>query len=164
MSRAAARRAARLDLPFVPPRRKESIPLYELYQQTRAELGLAPAAPMPDSGPGFLHVTEDPDRAWSVLTPHLLHETNTSASWLAESSAARPFRAETAESLRQNPQYAVVTPDECVEIIRAMSDPASVVIQPLPGGLDPDFAWPSLELFASRVLPQLDGPAPRANA
>jgi alkanesulfonate monooxygenase SsuD/methylene tetrahydromethanopterin reductase-like flavin-dependent oxidoreductase (luciferase family) len=159
MSRAGARRAARLDLPFVPPRRKESIPLYELYQQTRSELGLPPAPPMPDFGPGFLHVAEDPERAWSVLTPHLLHEANTSAGWLAESTDARPFRPESAESLRQNPQYAVVTPDECIDLIRNMSDPASVVIQPMPAGLDPDHAWQSLELFASQVLPRLDAEA-----
>jgi hypothetical protein len=31
-----------------------------------------------------------------------------------------------------------------------------VVIKPLIGGLDPDVAWSSLELFASKVLPALE--------
>jgi alkanesulfonate monooxygenase SsuD/methylene tetrahydromethanopterin reductase-like flavin-dependent oxidoreductase (luciferase family) len=159
MSRAAARRAARLDLPFVPPRRKESYPLYELYQQTREELGLAAAPPLPDFGPGFLFVTEDPERAWPVLLPHLLHEANTSAGWLAESTTARPFRNETADSIRSNPQYAVVTPEEAVRIAANLAHPGSLVIQPLPGGLDPDFAWQSLELLASTVLPRIGAAA-----
>jgi alkanesulfonate monooxygenase SsuD/methylene tetrahydromethanopterin reductase-like flavin-dependent oxidoreductase (luciferase family) len=155
MSRAAARRAARLDLPFVPPRRKESYPLYDLYQETRRELGLPPAPPLPDFGPGFLFVTEDPERAWATLLPHLLHEANTSAAWLAESTTARPFRNESAGSIRSNPQYAVVTPAECVSIARNLRHPGSLVIQPLPGGLDPDLAWQSLELLASEVLPRI---------
>ena len=34
-----------------------------------------------------------------------------------------------------------------------------ITLSPLAGGLPPDLAWESLELFASRVMPQLRSPA-----
>jgi len=38
-------------------------------------------------------------------------------------------------------------------------------LSPLAGGLPPDLAWASLELFAEQVLPHLQSPArPRASA
>jgi hypothetical protein len=34
-----------------------------------------------------------------------------------------------------------------------------ITLSPLAGGLPPNLAWESLELFASRVMPQLRSPA-----
>ena len=158
MSPSAARRAARLDLPFVPPKRKESVRLYEIYQGERLRLGLPSAAPMPPLGPGFIFVWEDPEEAWSLVLPHLLHEANTSARWLAESTSARPFRPETAESIRENPLYAIVTPDECVVLADRLGHGAPLLFQPLVAGLDPNVAWRSLELLETSVLPRIMPP------
>jgi hypothetical protein len=35
----------------------------------------------------------------------------------------------------------------------------SLLLHPLMGGLDPDLAWESLELVASKVIPRLAEPA-----
>lgn len=41
-----------------------------------------------------------------------------------------------------------MTSDECVEMVR---ETGSLLLHPLMGGLDPDLAWESLELVASKV-------------
>ena len=46
----------------------------------------------------------------------------------------------------------MLTPDECVELCR---DLHTLTLRPLMGGLDPDMAWESLELFATQVRPRL---------
>lgn len=46
----------------------------------------------------------------------------------------------------------IVTPDECVDLARQHEE---LSFHPLMGGLDPELAWASLELFAARVLPRL---------
>jgi hypothetical protein len=55
-----------------------------------------------------------------------------------------------ADDLRASGTYAVVTPDECIDLVRANG---GLTVHPLMGGLDPDLAWSSLELLASKVLP-----------
>jgi hypothetical protein len=47
----------------------------------------------------------------------------------------------------------VVTPDECVAMAQTKGPMDALVFHPLMGGLDPDLAWQSLELFAAKVLP-----------
>jgi hypothetical protein len=50
----------------------------------------------------------------------------------------------------------VVTPDEAVTLIRsAEADGRLVNFKPMMGGLSPELAWESLELFAAKVLPVL---------
>jgi hypothetical protein len=60
--------------------------------------------------------------------------------------------ATTVEELRKNNVYVVVTPDECVELVRKYG---ALALHPLCGGISPDVAWESLELVASRVQPAL---------
>ena len=57
------------------------------------------------------------------------------------------------EELREaNGIYRVLTPDQAIEHIRT----AGVwVTHPLCGGIPPELAWPSLELLANEVLPQI---------
>jgi hypothetical protein len=59
------------------------------------------------------------------------------------------------DSLRTSGAYVVITPDECVARIR---ETGSLMLHPLMGGLDPDLAWESLELIASKVIPRLGAP------
>jgi hypothetical protein len=63
--------------------------------------------------------------------------------------------AETVDDLKRAPQHLVGTPDEVYA--RATEAPATgaLTFNPLAGGLPPDLAWASLELFASDVLPRL---------
>jgi alkanesulfonate monooxygenase SsuD/methylene tetrahydromethanopterin reductase-like flavin-dependent oxidoreductase (luciferase family) len=146
---AAARRAARLGDGLVPV----DPSLWPAYEAACRELGREPGPPPPMSGPLFVHVADDPERAWARIAPHALHETNSYGAWLASAEGiARYTPADDADALRAGGAYAVLTPDECV----AMASSAGALrLHPLMGGLPPELAWESLELVAAKVLPRL---------
>jgi alkanesulfonate monooxygenase SsuD/methylene tetrahydromethanopterin reductase-like flavin-dependent oxidoreductase (luciferase family) len=146
---AAARRAARLGLGFIPV----DGGLWPAYEEACREHGReAGPAPALDA-PRFVHVADDPEAAWARIAPHALHETNSYGGWLTESGARGPYAtADDTDALRTRGDYRVVTPDECVTLAR---EQGSLLFHPLMGGLDPDLAWESLELFAAKVLPRL---------
>jgi alkanesulfonate monooxygenase SsuD/methylene tetrahydromethanopterin reductase-like flavin-dependent oxidoreductase (luciferase family) len=150
---AAARRAARLDMPFFP--QLLSPRLVDEYQAERVRLGLPEGFVMgPSGGPLNVFVSDDPDRTWAVLGDHLLHDARSYAQWQIDANmdSAALDTATTVEELRQNNVYAVLTPDECVEMVRTYG---SLPMHPLCGGIPPDVAWESLELVAARVQPAL---------
>jgi alkanesulfonate monooxygenase SsuD/methylene tetrahydromethanopterin reductase-like flavin-dependent oxidoreductase (luciferase family) len=150
-SPAAARRAARLDLPFQP-----TVPaLSDTYAEERARLGLPPAKPR-NAPRQLVYVADDPDEYWAALGPHALHETNSYAQWLAEGGTTASFRsAADADALRRAGPYSVLTPAECLELARSLGDDEPLVLHPLVGGLDPQVAWRSLYALARDVLPHL---------
>jgi alkanesulfonate monooxygenase SsuD/methylene tetrahydromethanopterin reductase-like flavin-dependent oxidoreductase (luciferase family) len=152
-SRAAALRAARLDMPFFPQVVSEQ--LVAEYQNERARLGLLEGFVMgPSGGPLNVFVSEDPDRTWSLIGEHLLHDARMYAQWQLDANLTSVAldTATTVAELRKNNVYVVVTPDECVEIVRKYG---SLALHPLCGGIAPDVAWESLELVANRVQPAL---------
>ena len=134
--------------------------LWPVYEEACRQLG-RPAGPPPGlAGPSFVHVTDDPDEAWAQIAPHALHETNSYGAWLADAQGIARYTATTdTEALRASGRYAVVTPDECVQLVGASG---ALRLHPLMGGLHPDVAWASLQLIESDVLPRLRAPAPAA--
>ncbi|MGH9231895.1 MAG: LLM class flavin-dependent oxidoreductase [Acidimicrobiales bacterium] len=150
---AAARRAARLGAGFLPV----DASLWAPYEEACRALGREAGPPPPVGGPKFIHVADDPDEAWRRIAPHALHETNSYGGWLASADALGPYEtSDDADALRARGDYLVLTPDECVERVRTTG---SLLLHPLMGGLDPDLAWESLELVASKVIPRLAEPA-----
>jgi alkanesulfonate monooxygenase SsuD/methylene tetrahydromethanopterin reductase-like flavin-dependent oxidoreductase (luciferase family) len=147
----AARRAARLGCGFD----THSPDLYQAYAEEARALGQVPDRWRP-LGPTFMHVTHDPEAAWHTIAPHALHETNSYGRWAAETGLDSSYRTMTdADELRRGGGYAVLTPEQCLELARGLGPDGVLILHPLMGGLDPDFSWPSLELFASEVLPKL---------
>ena len=65
------------------------------------------------------------------------------------------MHADTLDDLKASPQVLVGTPDDVLAAAREIAADGALTFNPLAGGLPPDLAWESLELFASRVLPQL---------
>ena len=63
---------------------------------------------------------------------------------------------EDAAALKGNPQFAVVTPDDCVALVERLGPETELTLHPLMGGLDPAFGTESLELFITTVLPALE--------
>lgn len=148
-TKAAARRAARLGDGFLPV----DASLWTVYAAECERLGRDPGPPPPPPGPLFVHVADDPERAWAHIAPHALHETNSYGEWLTEAEGLGPYTpTDDAESLRAMGLYAVVTPDACAAMAR---ESGSLGLHPLMGGLSPDLAWESLELVAGKVLPAL---------
>lgn len=150
-TKVAARRAARIGDGFVPV-----VPeLYPVYLEECDKLGVMPGQQQ-IMGPLAVFVSEDPDKMWAAIAPHVLHETNSYARWYAELGTAGPYRPlEDVDSLRESGLYQVLTPSQCIELARGLGDNGVLFFQPLLGGLHPNVGWQSLELLASKVLPEL---------
>ncbi|MFJ6575738.1 LLM class flavin-dependent oxidoreductase [Streptomyces sp. NPDC091368] len=148
-SRAAARRAARLGLPFFPSAHLPELEAY--YRERCAEYGTEGWTMMPAEVTPLLHLSEDPDRTWAEHGEHFLHEARTYASWQSKDirSAVRSAATTVAE-LRAEGVYRVVTPEECLAL-----GLESLVLHPLCGGMPVEEGWRSLRLFCDRVLPGL---------
>jgi alkanesulfonate monooxygenase SsuD/methylene tetrahydromethanopterin reductase-like flavin-dependent oxidoreductase (luciferase family) len=149
-SKAAARRAARHGLVFSPQHSDPA--LAEAYDAAATEAGnptgltLAPAA----GSPTTVFVSDDVDRAWREIGPHMLHDAVTYADWLSGASSSSVSPASTVEELRaENGPYRIVTPTEAA----ALRDEFYVLaLQPFCGGCPPELAWETLHLIESRVL------------
>ncbi|WP_405516391.1 LLM class flavin-dependent oxidoreductase [Streptomyces canus] len=149
-SKAAARRAARLGLPFFPSAHLPELEAY--YKERLVEYGTEGWTMMPTAETPLLHIAENPDEAWARHGEHFLHEARTYASWQSGDirSAVRSAAA-SVEELRAEGVYRILTPDECVE-----QGLDNLVLHPLAGGMPVEEGWRSLRLFAERVLPALN--------
>ncbi|MGV9239131.1 LLM class flavin-dependent oxidoreductase [Streptomyces nigra] len=148
-SKAAARRAARLGLPFFPSAHLPELAAY--YTERLAEYGTEGWVMMPAAETPLLHIAEDPDRAWAAYGRHFLHEARTYASWQSgDIRSAVRSAATTVAELRAEGVYRIVTPEECVALGHDHH-----VLHPLAGGMPPEEGWRSLTLYCERVLPAL---------
>jgi alkanesulfonate monooxygenase SsuD/methylene tetrahydromethanopterin reductase-like flavin-dependent oxidoreductase (luciferase family) len=151
---AAARRAARLRLPMMPMNTDPV--LQTAYREEADRVGFSGGFVMVPEGPTFLHVTDDPDQSWAEIAPYLLYETQTYASFQTPGQHSTPrVDADTVEDLKHADQIWVGTPEQILARARELGPMAALNFHPLAGGLPPELAWASLELFASKVLPGL---------
>ena len=99
---AAARRAARLRLPMMPM--NEDPRLSEWYADEAAKTGFEGGFVMTPSGPTFVHVSHDPERAWAEIAPYVLYEAQTYASFQTGGQHSTPMvDAEGIEDLKKQP-------------------------------------------------------------
>jgi alkanesulfonate monooxygenase SsuD/methylene tetrahydromethanopterin reductase-like flavin-dependent oxidoreductase (luciferase family) len=148
-SRAAARRAARLGLPFFPSAHLPELEAY--YKERLVEYGTEGWTMMPAAETPLLHIAEDPDRAWDMYGSCFLHEARTYASWQSgDIRSAVRSGATTVDELRAEGVYRILTPAECVA-----QGLDNLVLHPLAGGMPLEEGWRSLRLFAREVLPAL---------
>jgi alkanesulfonate monooxygenase SsuD/methylene tetrahydromethanopterin reductase-like flavin-dependent oxidoreductase (luciferase family) len=146
----AAKRAARLRCGFFPAVR--DLELQRIYEEACATAGFTGFVVMP-GGPGFVHVTEDPDRDWPRIAPHALHDARTYHEWQTPGQrSAVHVDAVTEDDVRRSDVYEVVTPDGCVALAR---EHGRVLLHPLMGGIEPELGWESLRLFERAVLPRI---------
>jgi alkanesulfonate monooxygenase SsuD/methylene tetrahydromethanopterin reductase-like flavin-dependent oxidoreductase (luciferase family) len=153
-SEAAAKRAARLRLAFFPA--IDDPELIEIYQQACAEEGFTGGFSMLPHGPGFVHVTEDPEKAWAELADYAWYDAETYRSWQTPGTRSQvASKAADIEELKQEGIYRIVTPDECVAMADELGPAGALVLHPLLCGMPLDLGWASLELFATKVLPRI---------
>jgi alkanesulfonate monooxygenase SsuD/methylene tetrahydromethanopterin reductase-like flavin-dependent oxidoreductase (luciferase family) len=153
-SAAAAKRAIRLGMDYF-PLNKEA---YEVYQEERLAAGLPRAQEYSRGGPHMLHVTEDVERAWETLAPHLVAEATNYTTWSSTdtpTSGPLGVKPPTLDDLRVGGRYVIATPDEAVDIVRGYTPDTIITLHPLVAGLDPNVGWESLRLFAEQVLPAI---------
>jgi alkanesulfonate monooxygenase SsuD/methylene tetrahydromethanopterin reductase-like flavin-dependent oxidoreductase (luciferase family) len=165
-SDAGARRAAHIGDEFQPGRPG----LWRAYVEECQRIGRDPGR-REQSGPAsFCYVTDDPERAWQEVAPYVLNHLHqrhdrdvdrlnvdgigTKPNDHGDSEVSPS--AETVDDLRRNPSYQVVTPAECVTLAERWGSQGALMFQPMMGGLPPELAWSSLELFERAVLPRLE--------
>lgn len=147
----AARRAARLHAGFFPAIGDPA--LAAVYEEECRRVGFAGGFVMLPSGPGFVHVSNDPERDWQRIGPHALYDAQTYAAWqTAGQRSAMHVEATTLEAVRQSGAYQVLKPADTVKLAR---ETGRVILHPLMGGMAPALGWESLRLFEREVLPQL---------
>ena len=148
-SEAAARRAARIADGYLPSE-PEAWPFYA--DELRI-LGRPDPGPCPVDSTSTVFLAEYPDAGWDIVGPYFLHEMNAYGTWLEQGDGAGPYRTvHGLDELRSSGAYAVLTPNEYVEQLRAMPLPLAM-LHPMCGGIPPGLAWSSLELFEHEVLP-----------
>jgi alkanesulfonate monooxygenase SsuD/methylene tetrahydromethanopterin reductase-like flavin-dependent oxidoreductase (luciferase family) len=147
-SEAAARRAARLGLGYVPSTPES----WEAYRRAVVEQGGDDPGPSTRGAVVTTCVAEDPEAGWDELLPYFCHECNSYGEWLASEGFDGPYRAMEPDELRASGQYRIITPDECRAELDAMGTHAVLGLHPMVGGLPPDRSWQMLELIERTVL------------
>lgn len=153
MSRPAARRAARLGLPFSPPVADPALSAY--YYEQLEKHGKEGFIYSPPADFSVLFIHRDPDAAWSSLGQFFLNEVVEYSSWKTE-GVNRPleFSSDSIDALRQEKRYEIITPQECLQRHRNRDD-FFATIHPLIGGMPLDEAWACLRLYTEEVLKPL---------
>ena len=147
----AARRAARLRAGFFPAIGDPT--LAEIYDRECAKVGFDGGFVALPSGPGFVHVSADPERDWERIAPHALYDAQTYASWQTPDQRSQVHvQGQTADDVKRSGVYSVLTPDQCVDLAK---ETGRLILHPLMGGMSPQLGWESLRLFESEVLPRL---------
>jgi alkanesulfonate monooxygenase SsuD/methylene tetrahydromethanopterin reductase-like flavin-dependent oxidoreductase (luciferase family) len=153
---AAARRAARLKLPMLPM--NTDLVVRDAYKEESEKVGYRGFL-VETQGPTFVHVSDDPEKAWAEIGPYVLYDSQTYASYQTPGQHSTPgVKAESVDDLKASSQFVVGTPEQVRARLEQVPPDGSITLSPLAGGLPPDVAWRSLELFATQVLPHLQSP------
>jgi alkanesulfonate monooxygenase SsuD/methylene tetrahydromethanopterin reductase-like flavin-dependent oxidoreductase (luciferase family) len=149
--RRSAERAARLRFPFftmsVDP------VLGDIYREECAKVGYDTGFFVAPHGPLFVHVAEDPERAWEEIAPYAVYDVVSYNSWqTGDHDNVAASGATNADELAASGMWKVVTPEQCIDLAREYG---SVVLHPLMGGMPPELGWSSLQLVVDKVLPAL---------
>ncbi len=147
----AARRAAKLHAGFFPAIGDQR--LADIYTEECAAVGFHGGFVSMPNGPGFVHVSEDPERDWQRLAPHALYDAQTYAAWQTpDQRSSMHVEGTTLDAVRASGAYVVLTPDDCVTLAQ---ETGRVIMHPLMGGMPPALGWESLRLFEQKVLPRI---------
>ena len=151
-SERAARRAARIADGFIP-----SVPeVWDFYRDEMTKLGRPDPGPSPIGTNRTVALAEDVEKGWEQMGPFFLHETNAYGQWQAQDDIASPYRTvDSIDELQARGGYAVLTPDQLVDELRAAPFPFAF-FHPLCGGMPIELAWSSLRLFEHEVRPQFE--------
>jgi len=150
-SRAAARRAIRFGLPFLPDRHDPGLDDY--YRAQCSNEGATPAIVMPGGEPCYIHIAEDPERTRAMIANNILHDAQSYAAWQESTSASIVLdRLHSLDDVANSRVYRVLTPDQAVGQAK---ETGVLMFHPLVGGLSPEMGWESLQLFSKKVAPRL---------
>jgi alkanesulfonate monooxygenase SsuD/methylene tetrahydromethanopterin reductase-like flavin-dependent oxidoreductase (luciferase family) len=132
----------------------------EWYRDELRKLGKPDPGPVPTYGPTYLHVTRDPEKTWEQVGRHVFHWTQSYAKYSAERNRSGQMSAayvggDNVDALKSNPNFQIVTPEQCLEYAATYGPSDILRLAPLAGGIDPQLAWENIDLFEKEVLPHL---------
>jgi alkanesulfonate monooxygenase SsuD/methylene tetrahydromethanopterin reductase-like flavin-dependent oxidoreductase (luciferase family) len=149
-SDAAARRAARMGMGFLP----SILNLWDAYRDESLLLGRPDPGPSPVGENRTVALAKDPKSGWERMGPYFLDETNPYGTWQAQTNAGSPYRlASDIDELRATGSYAVLTPEEYIEELRAAPFPLAM-LHPLSGGIPPEMAGQASSYLKPRSFPR----------
>lgn len=154
-SPAAARRAAHIADGWFPPLDPR---LWTPYREECLKCGMDDPGEYPAQGPIFLWISEDPERDWEWLYPHIAHQQASYGAWTAEAfgTPAGPYAQDMdLNSIRSSPGYKVMTAEQTLELADALGPHSVLYLNPLLAGIDPGKSWRMLKLFEDSVHPYL---------
>lgn len=152
-SRAAALRAARLNLGFQP--QVADPELRELYDNECRAHGRDPGFVMtPPPGPSTVFCAEDPDHFWREYGEFLLADAKAYDAWHGDHASHVRDSSTTVAELRSGTGYVVCTPDELINRCRSREFKL-VTSHPLCAGMPEKPSWESVHLIGEKVIPAL---------
>jgi len=154
-SAASARRAAHIADGWFPPLDAR---LWQPYRDECLRLGKPDPGAYPAQGPIFLWVTDNVEKAWQLLLPHILHQWQSYAAWTQEAfgKAAGPYAADISiDTIKSSGAYRVLTAEQAVLLCEQLGQDSVLYLNPLLAGIDPVESWRMLRYFESEVLPHL---------
>lgn len=151
-SEGAARRAARIADVFFP----SDATYWDTYRQAIIDGGGPDFGAMPPIGPRFVHIARDVDDGWAEVGAFVANDRGSYGRWAADAGLDTGHREITDDNgLRDDPEYVVVTPAQCLDLIDQLGPSGTLVLNPMMGGVPPAIARRSLALFETDVLPHL---------
>lgn len=129
---------------------------YQRYRSTLEAGGIDVERMRIGAGNMYFMVSEDPERTFDRVAPHILYQHNEYAEYARTSGAWPMPRYEDVGALKASGMLTILTPDDCVKHIRELIRDKPIdrffMMAPPPGMRPRDFA-DHVELFASAVIP-----------
>jgi alkanesulfonate monooxygenase SsuD/methylene tetrahydromethanopterin reductase-like flavin-dependent oxidoreductase (luciferase family) len=150
MTKAAAERAARLADGFHTMMSRN----WELYRDACLALGKPDPGPHTPRGPLFLWVTKH-DKS-QVLEQLRVHFAQQIESYEEQNRKAGGGLVNPWEMSADRPPYAIVNPEEAIELANSLGATGELIFQPLLSAIEPAKAWEMLRVLEREVLPHLD--------
>ena len=160
----AARRAGRLGCGFAADS-GGSLDLYQVYAEAFTAVDGGLAAPEIKAN-RLVHVTDDPERAWRLLGPHLLYQNNVYARWAREAGDANAREADLTDPAQlPKDSFLIGTPGQVLAELKAIfaeGPVTEIIFWARPPGMTLADSSASLQLIADQVLPALTPSAGRS--
>ena len=148
--RRSAERAARLRLPFFTMSLNPE--LGDIYREECEKVGYADGMFLYPMGPSFVHVAEDPERAWDAIAPYALYDAISYHEWQT-GDHDNPIAVE-AVTVEDLPRLGHVGGAHPRRVRRARRSHRLRLPPPAHGRAATD-GWECLELYVDKVLPRL---------
>jgi alkanesulfonate monooxygenase SsuD/methylene tetrahydromethanopterin reductase-like flavin-dependent oxidoreductase (luciferase family) len=151
-SAAAARRAARLRVGFLPAVADPE--LERIYREAADADGWGGGLVILPQDVGYLFVSEDPERDWDRFEPYLWYEVESYRALQSPDVRSQvSSNATTPAEMREETLFRILTPDDAIAFVTSLGPMGNVVLNPMISGMPPAWGWEGLRLFHEKVLP-----------